>query len=493
MSPTSTEIQAPYRDNGPGVLLTIALWGLVAALTAFLAGRVYVFVTSNVLLRGPTGAGFGADFAMFLGAAKVLALGGNPYNPAVLFASEHRMLAAQHLLMTKHVGLVRVGNPPLFFWLLQPLTRLPYQPVALVWILGMWSLAGLGLFAVLRYFGWRRKLLPCLLFLFTPQVLVGVTVGNVAPLVFAAVACSLLLLRRYPVAAGLTLGAVWLKPQIGLPIVGLIILFHSERPRSVVAGFLAGTVALIGLTLATVGPHVLVDWLHALQGYNRDIAHQVWVSSLASIYYTWAPMTLRIALIGLSLGLATVLTLACWWKCGATRPAPWTSVAWLWVVWFLVTPYAHIDDEIVLAIPVVAVLGRDARRLSQAVPAFALFLMLFSAARDLSWILIELALGLAILLLPDRAPERFVPLWWRPILFAILVVSVLPAWASRGVDMESFEILGVALCAFLVAAYGRPMAAGVESLSAERQLAPDELWRAREPETEQSAYIGPRR
>jgi hypothetical protein len=432
---------------------------LVAVLAAIVGARVYVLAASTKLLRGPSGAGFGADFGMFSGAAKAMALGLNPYIPDVLYRTEKALMHSQGLLITGHVGLVRVGNPPTFFWALQPLTRLSFQPVALFWILGMWALAGLGLLATLHYFDWRHKVVPCVLLLASPQVLTGVIVGNVVPVVLAATAGALLLEKRHPFNAGVVLTLIWLKPQIGLPATLLIVAFHSYRPRRILAGFCAGTLGALVFTLGASGWNSIVHWIQGLQGYSDSISSQIYVTSLAGTYFEWAPPLLRLFFAAAAVAAAGGLT-AWWWRRSRGKlPLPVERVAWLWFGWFLATPYAHIDDELILAIPLIALLGRNGNRMADVVPAFAVFLMLFSVVRDPTWLAWELILGLGILALPDLQSGVRIPAWWKIGLFALLGMSVLPNWNAMRVDAESLELLGVAACAALFAAYGAGAAA----------------------------------
>jgi hypothetical protein len=427
----------------------------VAVVAAIVVARVYVLATSTNLLRGPTGAGFGADFGMFSAAAKAMNLGLNPYLHDVLYRTEKTMMHSQGLLITGHVDMVRVGNPPLFFWSLRPLTDLSFQPVALVWIVGMWALVGLGLLATLDYLGWRNKIVACALVMASPQVLTGVVVGNVVPVVFAAIAGSLLLERRTPFNAGVILTLIWLKPQIGLPTLLLIVAFHAHRPGRVIAGFCAGTLGALLFTVGASGGASIGQWIQGLQGYSDNISSQIYVTSLAGLYFQWARPLLRL-LFGVA-ALASAGGLTAWWwrRSRAKLPVSVEQVAWLWFVWFLATPYAHIDDEIILAIPLIALLGRNGSRVSEVVPAFAAFLMLFSVVRDPTWLVWELVLGLAILALPDLESGLRIPPWWKIALFALLGLSVLPNWDAMRVDAESLELLGVAACAALFVAFRR--------------------------------------
>lgn len=52
------------------------------------------------------------------------------------------------------------------------------------------------------------------------------------------------------------------------------------------------------------------------------------------------------------------------------------DTGWLWFAWFLATPYAHINDVIMLTPPVLALLGTNAQRVTWA-PAAAVLYLLF--------------------------------------------------------------------------------------------------------------------
>jgi fumarate reductase subunit D len=79
--------------------------------------------------------------------------------------------------------------------------------------------------------------------------------------------------------------------------------------------------------------------------------------------------------------------------------------------------------------------------------------------RDPTWLAWELILGLGILALPDLQSGVRIPAWWKIGLFDLLGMSVLPNWNAMRVDAESLELLGVAACAALFAAYGAGAAA----------------------------------
>jgi len=359
-----------YKVLGPLFILLI-LW-------------VDLFAAEGAFKGGPNGKTFGADWAMFMGAAGMMRQGQNPYAHSALYRAEKQLLSRQRLPILKHQETVRVGNPPLFFWALEPLPSRPFQPVALAGILVLYLLSIAGFIAALYRFGWKRYTLAALCFILMPQVVLGMFNGNVIGLVFAGIGLSLALAPRYPALAGAVLSVAWLKPPVALPIVLLIAAFHVARPARLVTGFSLISASLFGLTLLTTGWSSVVNWIAGLVGYSQDMRTQPDVASLAGLYVRWMPSVGRSALEALSLGLAIAITAVYWYRVRRNAPLDFARDAWLWVVWMLATPYAHFYDEMILAIPIAALLGRHGHRLNRRLPVLALYLMFFSLL-VLSW------------------------------------------------------------------------------------------------------------
>lgn len=353
----------PYRVIAPLVgLLLVWIW-LLFALDAFKGG--------------PKGTAYGGDFAMFFAAATMVKHGENPYDHTALYHAEASILRRQNLPMSP-ANYVRVGNPPLLYWALSPFTGFRFQPVALGWMACMFALSGLGFLASLRYFGWKHWLLPLMMFLMMPQVIMGAYHGNVNGLVFAAIAGSLALMRRSPILAGAILSLAWIKPQVTLAIVLLVILFHAGRPLEVMGGFSAGTLSFLALTVAATGWNSVVAWIKGVTTFSQAINLQSDFAPLAGLYTHWASAPVRLGLQVFLLTMALACTGVVWWQRRSAAGFSFLDAAWLWFVWFLATPFAHFHDEILLTIPVLALLGRDGSRLQSPGTVLTLYLMFLS-------------------------------------------------------------------------------------------------------------------
>lgn len=169
---------------------------------------------ANLCLRGgfaggPNGISFGTDFAISMGAAQTMRDGQNLYDRRILLATERAYLRRQGLPSTAILPaspynrtVIRVGNPPLFFRLLGPLTYLPYQQVAVAWILSSYLLLVIGFLGMLSFLGWRKRLVPCLLFLGMPAPFLAAYYGNANVIVFAGMGLAVGVAARYSVVAG---------------------------------------------------------------------------------------------------------------------------------------------------------------------------------------------------------------------------------------------------------------------------------------------------
>ena len=349
----------------------------IIAFSAFVALWTLLFLASGSLQRGPNPNHLGGDYALLLSGAEVLQSGGNPYNQQVLYRAEKQLLRNDGMSAPRFDPYMRVGNPPWLFWAMGPLTGASFRASAKLWSLGMYFVLALGFLGCLIRMGWRRKWLPLLLFLTLPQTIYAAFYGNVDALVFAALAWSAALTRRRPLAAGVLLSVTFLKPQVALPGAVLIVLFLSPNRGRVIVGFIAATIVLFVLTLGTTGFESVGWWLQALTDYSQRLGVQPDIASLSGLYVYSAPDKLRIAFEAVSLvGVAAVTVV--WWHRRRSQVSSVLEVGWLWIAWFLATPFAHFHDEVVLTLPVLAIVGRDAAWLGRWPATLALYALLFS-------------------------------------------------------------------------------------------------------------------
>jgi hypothetical protein len=192
----------------------------------------------------PTGKPLGVDFTAFWSAAKV-ALAGQPaavYDRAALAPVQHAAFGGAD------VGYAPFPYPPTFLLLALPLGALPYLPALAAWTVA----TGYAYVRAIR--GWlprgRGYLLPALAF---PAVVINLANGQTAFLTAALFAGGTLLLGRRNFLAGMLLGALVIKPHLGLLIP--IALIFSRNWRAV-AGAGVSFLALMALSALVFGVEI---------------------------------------------------------------------------------------------------------------------------------------------------------------------------------------------------------------------------------------------
>jgi hypothetical protein len=209
------------------------IWLIISVLAA----AIWLALTKNNV--DPLGKAIGADFASFW-AASTLSLAGHPAD--VYNLSTH--ISVQDRLFGRDVSRAVFFYPPIFLCFCLPLAYLPYLTSLAVWL----GATGLAYARVIRaWLGRSRSWVAILAF---PAVIVNAGHGQNGFLSAALFGGAILLLDRRPLLAGVLLGCLAYKPQLGLVIP--LALLASRRWPTIVAA--AATVAGLGLlSLAMFG------------------------------------------------------------------------------------------------------------------------------------------------------------------------------------------------------------------------------------------------
>jgi hypothetical protein len=154
--------------------------------------------------------------------------------------------------------------PPPMALLLLPFARLPYAPAVLCWNLLSLALYLGGVWRLLR----PRKLLA-LAALVAPATVVCLLFGQVGLFCGGLALLGFGLLRQRPLAAGILLGLLALKPQFAL--LPLAALFLCGQRRASLAA-LATLALLFVLSIAVFGLEAWSAWLRHLGGFSGGIA-----------------------------------------------------------------------------------------------------------------------------------------------------------------------------------------------------------------------------
>ncbi len=280
-----------------------------------------------------------ADFALPWSAASLALTDGPPaaYNMEKIFQFQQNSLGASHRFGTGFF------YPPFYLLILLPLGLLPYLPALFTWL----GLTFLGYALVLSRF--CRHSATAVLGLTFPGVWVNFQFGQNGCLTASLLGGGLLLLDSRPYAAGVLLGLLAYKPNLAfLPMFALLV---SRQWKPLLAGL--GTIlALSGLSFLVFGK---ATWAAFWQGAP------ILTEQLAMGFCKWNLMPSVFAFV-LSLGCNPTLAFV---MQGAVSLGVLLGVAWVWrrsstfhsraailiLGALLFTPYLHVYDLAVLALP----------------------------------------------------------------------------------------------------------------------------------------------
>jgi len=323
--------------------------------------RLFVIFTAVLVLAyvrqlavAPT---VGQDFRAFFAAATVAARGGDPYDWAALSRTEEALYNAP--------AHIRAGDPTYYDFLpypegpwlalaLEPLTGLEWQTVYPIFSALMLLAIAIGSWLILARLGWplaRRRIAVAAVAL-SPIAFINIFQGQVSALVFLGFAAAWYLAGRgQPVAGGLALTLVWIKPNLGVALPLVVALLEPPAARRLLISFAAGSLVAFGAAALAL-PGVLIHWpseilshWRAVQGPQPDIA------SIHSFYYPALSGPLK------TIALFLVVLAGCAYAAWALRRVrtPLTRGLTLLLLWFVILPYVHSFDAILL-LPVLAFL-----------------------------------------------------------------------------------------------------------------------------------------
>lgn len=333
---------------------------------------VLVLTYARQLVVAPTA---GQDFRAFFAAATVAAHGGDPYDWTALGHTENTLYNTP-----AHIG---AGDPAYYDFLpypegpwlalaLEPLTGLSWQSVYPIFAGLMLLAIAAGSWLALSRLGWlstRRRIAVAVATL-SPIAFFNIFQGQVSALVFLGFAAAWYLAGRgQPVAGGLALTLVWIKPNLGVALPIVLALLEPQAARRLLISFGAGSVLAFGVAALAL-PGVLLHWpaeivshWRAAQGTQPDIA------SIHSFYYPalTGPLKTIALLIVIVAGCAYGL-----WALPRIR-APLARGLTLLLLWFVLLPYVHSFDAILLVPALAFLLTADLRGWADATTEVALW------------------------------------------------------------------------------------------------------------------------
>lgn len=322
-------------------------------------------VVVTLALAAQFTAPYPVDFVSYW-AAGHLALDGNPagaYDYAL-----HRAVEAQGVAMR---GGMPFPYPPPFLAVVAPFSLLPYAPALVAWVAASF---GIYLFCIRRLApraGWLAAAFP--------PVMTNAIIGQNGFLTCGLLAAGMALLPRRPWLAGIVLGLLVVKPQLGLALPFVLIAGREWR------AFAGAAIGSAGLLLAGVA-------LFGVQAYLACFAQLPLYAAVATEGLTrWSEMAsvyaaARLAGLGHLAGLAlhllvavTAIGIACAiWRRSAETGARAASLA---AATALASPYFYGYDTILLVIPFLWLAGSARDRVALALAwaiSLAAFLQIWS-------------------------------------------------------------------------------------------------------------------
>ncbi len=261
------------------------------ALVSWLSISVWLAVISFLL--------YGMDFRGYYAAARVLLVGGNPY--------DYHQVASMLQQITGEMGNNPYYYPPWFAWLFIPLVALPFQIARAVWMAFNLVIWNLGLWNLGRIFkwpseGWKRYLLYSLATFSFAWITWRYEQAGI--LIFVMLVAVIMTIENEQWTwAGFWMALLLIKPNITAIVVAGVSLWLARRPQwrpVLVMVLLLGILLVVstwitpnwykpfaekgfgqGLTVVLDGPNkvvalrintTLLDWLKTL-----GVAHQLQV------------------------------------------------------------------------------------------------------------------------------------------------------------------------------------------------------------------------
>jgi hypothetical protein len=356
----------------------------------------------------------GIDAKDLYAAASLQSQGGNPYDPAQQGLEQDVLFNNPSHIQPGQGGYAHApyGYPPLFTSVLQTALPLGFEGFYLAAVAVLLGAGLVGFEAILAVAAWRRRWLARAFFLASTPMVLSLFVGNPSPLLLLSWALALLLARRgRPFAGGLVLTLCLLKLPVGLPAAAALAVGLGSGRLMLAAGMAAGSAVLASLQLLIAGPSATTQWIRSLGGYASGLKtgssafSQSGLAGVPSLFIDFLPPAAAV-LLGVAL-LAAILA----WARARLRAAgpdyPDLGLAILTVAAVGATPYIHLNDLVLLALPLVLLAqarGGLLARLTElawfiGIPVRLLALAIAAAAFNLRQPAGSAGVGVALLLL----------------------------------------------------------------------------------------------
>jgi len=344
----SGTIVGSVRDAAWLTLERIRVYRLIVLLAGLLSAGVWLACSHGGM--DPAGKAIGTDFLAFW-SASTLALSGDPASAYDLT----RLYAVERAAMVSDPGLSSFLYPPPFLLLCLPLALAPYFVSLALWL----AATGGAWLAMARKWAQAGGVSTIAILAF-PAVLSNLGHGQNGFLTGALFGSGLMLIDRRPWLAGMVLGLLVVKPQIGFALPFLVL---AGRHWRTFFGAATSALLLSFLSLLVLGAGAWTGFLGG-SGTGRAIMEAglvepgKMVSVFAAVRVLHGGVVWAYAVqLAVALAAAVLLTMVC------RRGAPVRAQAALCVTAsLLMTPFLFDYDLPVLIVPLAWLYGESRRR-----------------------------------------------------------------------------------------------------------------------------------
>ena len=246
--------------------------------------------------------------------------------------------------------------PPFALYLFAGLAWLPPMASYIALVVVMSGCLAAGLYSLMRAIETPRSCYGVVVAVtLASGAWIGTVVaGQISPIYVFAFAAGLLAWRLgRPFLAGLSLALLWLKPNLGLVVLGVLLIGRRWR---VVVGMLAGLAGFVVASLP-LGPSLWVEFVDASRTMTAliqtpSVRIERHIGVLALLAGGWPEGAghgaLRVIWIASIVPLGLAL-LEAWWRAPRSEPARLVAVTVLLIV--AGNPYMYFYDALILVIP----------------------------------------------------------------------------------------------------------------------------------------------
>jgi hypothetical protein len=386
----------------------------------------------------------GADAKVYYAAAELDSRGGNPNDAASLIHEGEVLYNQPRGLRRGEPGayyMAPYGFPRLFTRLSRPFLGLGVPGYYLAILAAITLACLLGLEALMTASDWDRdRWLPRLFLLLSAPFAEDAFVGNVSAALFLSWAFAFLMARRgRPLVGGLILSICLIKIPVGAPAAAALIAFPPQASGAgstaqvrlrLGLGLVIGAAGWAALNIAVTGWEATSSWWSSLVGYGQalsvgpgtvyNLSDQAGLPSVL-LGRMAAPVAVALAAVPVAVVVGFVL----YRRRNMHASAPPGAITALAVAGaLLLSPYLHLNDLLLLALPLLVIAASPLKLLGRVT------LVVWAVAASVNLLL---ALVEAQLL---NAPRQGGPAGFGLVL-AVLAFAAVAEVAGRGADLPS--------------------------------------------------------